>query len=371
MIPIAPALALAAALAATEAGAPITSVSVVPAALAADASRYLALRPGRPLDPAEVRRTVELLHATGLYEDVLVESASAPGGIALTVRLVAAPLLAAVEVEGDRVLSEAEVRRASRLRDQEPLWKERLDAAARDVAVAAAREGYLEARVTAAARRGEESAATAVFTITSGPRVRVAAATVATGEAALDTLLTPYVEPDPGEPFDRERARRAADRMRAILSERGRWRATVDPREEYDPAAGTLRLRFQADPGPAVWVRFEGASVPEPVAARVREAVRAGAAVTDAVEEGRDLLETAFHAEGLRRVAVTPSVESGPGRAEVVYAIAPGPRSTVASVRVSVDPGLDLSRVPLRTKAAHALRDADLAEDERALARAA
>jgi len=368
---MAPALALAAALAAAEAGAPVTSMSVVPAALAADALRYLALRTGSPLDPAEVRRTVELLHATGLYEDVIVESADTPEGIALTVRLVAAPLLAALEIEGDRVLSAAEVRRASRLRDQEPLWKERLDAAARDVAVAAAREGYLEARVTAVARRDEEGAATAVFTITAGPRVRVTEATVATGEAALDTLLSPYVEPDPGEPFDRERARGAADRMRAILSERGRWRAVVEPREEYDPAAGTLRLRFQAEPGPAVWVRFEGASVPEPVAARVREAVRAGAAVTDAVEEGRDVLEAAFREEGLRRVAATPSVETGPGRAEIVYTIAPGPRSTVASVRVAADSGLDLSRVPLRTRAAHPLRDADLAEDERALARAA
>ena len=116
-------------------------------------SRYLAWRPGRPLDPAEVRRTVELLHATGAYEDVIVEAADAPGGIALTLRLVAAPLLAAVVVEGDAVLSADEAREASRLRDQELLWTERLAEAARDVAVAATRRGYLEARVTAEARR--------------------------------------------------------------------------------------------------------------------------------------------------------------------------------------------------------------------------
>ena len=371
---MAPALAfvLAGALASAGERAPVASIAIVPEAAAADASRYLALTPGRPLDPAEVRRTVELLHATGAYEDVIVETADAPGGIALTLRLVAAPLLVGVEVEGDAVLSAAEARQASRLRDHEPLWTERLETAARDVAVAAAKEGYLEARVTAAARREEGSPdATAVFTIAAGPRVRVAEATVETGEAALDTLLSPYVEPDAGEAFDRERARGAAERMRAVLSERGRWRAAVTAVEEYDPSAGTLRLRFRGDPGPAVWVRFEGASVPEPVAVRVSEAVRAGAAATDAVEEGRDVLEAAFRAEGLRRVVVTPAVEEGPGRAEVVYTVAPGPRSMVASVRVSADAGLDLAGVALRTRAGRPVRDADLAEDERALTRAA
>ncbi len=48
-MPTAPVLALAAALAAAEAGPPITSVSVVPDALAKDALRYLAPRPGNRL----------------------------------------------------------------------------------------------------------------------------------------------------------------------------------------------------------------------------------------------------------------------------------------------------------------------------------
>ena len=53
----------------------------------ADVSRYVAIEAGRPLDPEQVRRTVELLHATGAYEDVVVEEEDAPGGSAVTVRL--------------------------------------------------------------------------------------------------------------------------------------------------------------------------------------------------------------------------------------------------------------------------------------------
>ena len=365
------AILLAAALAAGEP--PVVAVGVVSAAPGAESvARYLEIAIGRPLDPEAVRRTVELLHATGAYEDVVVETAPAAGGIAVTVRLLPAPLLASVTVEGDTVIDADEVRRAARLREKEPLWAERLEAAARDVAVAAARRGYLEARVTAAARRGPAGDAAAVFTIAAGPRVRVASASVETGEAALDSLLAARVEPDPGEVFDRERAQRAADHMRTLLSERGRWRASVDPLEEYDPAAGALRLRFHAAPGPVVTVRFDGAPVGEPLAARVRDALRAGSAGTDAVEEARDILEAALRAQGFRRVTVTPSEEDGPGRAEIVYAIAPGSRAAVASVRVAVDPAdVSLPEVRLRTRAGDPVRDDDLAVDERALARAA
>ena len=129
-------------------------VSVTVEGAGSDVSRYLAIETGRPLDPAQVRRTVELLHATGAYEDVVVEEDDAPGGKAITIRLVAAPLLTEVVVEGDaRRLAAARSARSRACAPGEPLWPERLESAARDVAVDLGRRGYLEARVTAAARR--------------------------------------------------------------------------------------------------------------------------------------------------------------------------------------------------------------------------
>ena len=364
-------------LAVMAAGEPVVSITVEGAA--SDVSRYLAIEAGRPLDPAQARRTVELLHATGAYEDVVVEESDAPGGLAVTIRLVAAPLLTEVEVEGDKVASPDEIRAIARLRRGEPLWPERLEGAARDVAVDLGRRGYLEARVLAAARRGAGGAA-AAFTVTAGPQVLVQSASVESSEASLTVLLQEHVEPDAGEPFDRERARKAAEAMRQALVTRGRWRATVQITEAYDPAASRIRLLFRAEPGPVLGVRFRGGAVRSGASGRVRAILREGAAGTDAIEEGRDILEAELRGDGHRKAAVTPSEDARPGRSDIVYALEPGPRSVVASVAVTADlaersPARPAALtvpagVVLRTRVAAALRDADLAEDERALARA-
>ena len=363
-------------LALLAAGAPVVSVTVKGAG--SDVSRYLAIETGRPLDAAQVRRTVELLHATGAYEDVIVEEADVAGGSAVTVRLVAAPLLTDVVMEGDPVASAGEVRAAARLRRGEALWPERLESAARDVAVDLGRRGYLEARVTAEARRGA-GGAVAAFTVSAGPQVIVQSATVEAAEAGLARLLGEHVEPDAGEPFDRDRARKAAEAMRQALVRVGRWRAAVEVAEAYDPASAHIRLTFRPAPGPVIGVRFRGGAVESRAAARVRAIVREGAAGIDAIEEGRDILESELRREGRRKAAVVPKEEARPGGVDIVYTLDPGPRSSVARVTVmglaevnsappaavAIPPG-----VLLRTRAGAPLREADLAEDERALARA-
>jgi outer membrane protein insertion porin family len=347
--------------------APVVSVAVEGAA--SDVSRYVAIEAGRPLDPEQVRLTVELLHATGAYEDVVVEEEEAPGGTAVTVRLLPAPLLTEAVVEGNAIVSPEEVRDVTRLRRGEPLWPERLESAARDLAVDLGRRGYLEARVTAAARR-VAGGSSAVFTVASGPQVRVESATVESAEPMLDALLLKHVEPDAGEPFDRERARRAAEAMRLALVARGRWRATVELVEAYDPASARIRLLFRAVPGPALGLRIRGAAVAAGPAARVRAILREGAAGTDAIEEGRDILEGELRRAGHRKATVTPSEEPVPGRIDIAYALDPGPRAVVKTVRVEGAAPEITGAVVLRTRAGAPARDTDLAEDERALARA-
>jgi len=348
-------------------GGPVVSVTVEGAAT--DVSRYLAIATGRPLDPAQVRLTVELLHATGAYEDVMVVEEDAPGGSAVTVRLVPAPSMTEVVVEGDSIVSADDIRDIARLPRGEALWPERLETAARDVAVSLGRRGFLEARVTASARRHAGGTA-AVFTVVAGPQVLVRSATVDSAEASLAGVLQPRVEPDAGEPFDRERARQAAEAMRQALMERGRWRATVEIIEAYDPKASRIGLLFRAAPGPAFDIRFHGPALRSGVAARVRAVLREGAAGNDAIEEARDVLEAELHRDGHRKAMVTPTEETRPGHVDVVYDIRPGARSVVLSVAVAGATGAVPPGVVLRTRVGAPLSDAELAEDERSLARA-
>jgi outer membrane protein insertion porin family len=372
MTALAPALVLAAVLAPSPSpgpGAVVASVRIAaPEADVERLSRYVEVKPGEPLRPDVVRHVVELFYATGDYENVIVEAEAGPAGLDVVFRPIPAPLLGEVAVEGDRVVSAKDVVRIARLHPREPLWPPRLERAARDVALALTARGYLEARVTAAARR-LPGGADAVFTVGAGPRAQVAAARI-DGAGSLEGLLRRYVRPAPGHVFRREEAQAAAEAMRRQLVGDGYWRAQVNLDESYDPAAGQVSLVFRTQPGPLSGVEFQGARLGRGLRSRLETLLRDGGLKVDVLEEVVDRLEKEFHAQGFRDVSVNRREETRDRRQIVVYVIHPGPQSRVASVRVESD-AADLAWPRTLTQPGLPLDDAVAGEDARNLARAA
>jgi len=366
------ALVLAALLAGTAPDAPVPAPVVATVRIEGDPSdearlsRYMEIKPGQPLDPELVRHVVELLYATGEYADVVVETTPTAGGVEVVFRLVKAPLLAEVRVEGDRLVKPDALRRAARLRAREPLWPARLEQAARDVALGLAQRGYLEARVSETIRPAA-AGADAVFTITAGPRVRVASARVE-GPPAVMAILEPDVRPHVGEPFRREQAQAAAQHMRADLVRLGYWRAVVTVAEAYDPGAGIMGLVFRVDPGPLVDLDVRGLDESH-FKGRIRDLLKEGELKSDAVEEASDLLEEDARRQGYRLAHVTHREEQRGPRLVLVYDVEAGPRASVASVRVEGE-GTEGLETALKTRRLEPLVDATVAEDARALTRA-
>ena len=184
----------------------------------------------------------------------------------------------------------------SRLRPRETLWTVRLEQAAQDVALTLVSRGYLEARVTAAARRAP-GGADAVFTVQAGPRARVGEARVE-GAGTLEAGLRSRIRPHPGDVFRREHAKAAAEAMRRQLVEAGHWRAQVDVEESYDPASGRVGLVFRAQPGPLTGVEFQGARIGHGLRANVEGLLREGGLKADALEEAIDVLDKGFRRQG-------------------------------------------------------------------------
>lgn len=331
---------------------------------------FVELRAGGAYDPEAVRHAVELLYATGRYEDVVVEAVPSPAGTVLRIRPRPAPLLAAVVLEGDRVLDLQDLRRLSRLRDGEPLWPARLERAARDVALALTDDGWLEAQVQAVARRDGGPGATAVFTVRSGVRARVTAAAVEGAPAELAADLVRRVRPRRGQPFRRAEATRAAEGMRVALRRRGYGRGAVELREAYDPAAGSMRIAFAVTPGTRLRLELTGDPLPEPrLRTRLARLVRDGGADSDALEEGRDLVEQALLLLGHRQAVVSYRFEQRADGEVVVYDVAAGHVAVVESVRVSAERETGLEAL-LETHAGAPLRDRVTDQDARTLARA-
>jgi len=328
--------------------------------------QYVEMRAGERLRAATVRHAVELFHATGDYEDVRVEARRGPSGVDLVFRPVPAPLLAEVRVAGPPVLSPADAMKVARLRAREPLWPARLEEAAQDVALALVERGYLEAQVrAAAARRGP--VADAVFDLRPGPLVRVSAAAVEGVAGPVLGLLRERVRPRPGEPFRRPKVTDAAERMRLDLVMGGRWRARVEVLETYDPSAGRMGVVFRVSPGPRTRVEVRGAALPGGLRKALEERLRDGALASDALEQGRELVEDHFRRQGHRDVAVSHREEAGPDSATVIYDVDRGAPTHALSVEV---PGFSDLEPLLKTRPGLPVQDRLVEEDVRALTRA-
>ncbi len=324
------------------------------------------LEPGRPLDREAIRRAVELIFATGRFEDVRVELVrDGPGpGVTVVFRPVPAPLLVRVHVLGDRVLSPRALARVARLRPGEPLWPARLERAGRDVALALERRGHLEALAPATAVR-VPGGADAVFRIRAGPRVRVGRVSLETTASLTRVLLAAVGRPHPGGIYRREKAEAAGEEMRRRLVRSGHWRADVELTPTYDPGRATVDLVFHADPGPRMSLEVRGASLPQHLLATVRDLLSEGRAGPDALEAGGELIEGHLREQGHRDVSVRGSNEPRPLGEAIVYEVQPGPRASAGSVELrGADPAL---LVTLRTRPGRPLVDAALVEDERRL----
>jgi outer membrane protein insertion porin family len=327
---------------------------------------FVDLVPGRPLDREAVRRAVELMFATRRYEDVIVElrRQEGEGGVEVVFRPRPAPLLVAVRVEGDRVLSAASARSLARLRAGEPLWPARLERAARDIALALARRGRLEALVEPGVAQ-VPGGAEAVFRIRAGPRVRVGHARVEGAEDTAALRLDELVQPHPAEVFRREKAESARDAMRRRLAAAGRWRASVELRETYDPGRGIMDLVFHVVPGPLMSLEARGAELPRKLLSTVRDLVREGGATSDSLEAGAEKIEVYLRAQGHREALVHATAEPRGSGEAVVYELRPGPRAIVSTVELrEADP---LLLAGLRTQAGRPLDDVALEEDARLL----
>lgn len=326
--------------------------------------RLVPIERGQPLDPEAVRRAVELLFATGRFEDVLAEIERGPEGIEVILRARKAPLLRTVRVSGERVLSANRVQRLARLREGEPLWPRRLERAGRDVALALQERGHLEALVEAVAVPGDDGAE-AHFHVHAGPRVRVGRATVI-GAGELTPLLQARIRPRPGEPYRRQKADEAAEAMRRVLVATGRWRAAVRLEETYEPDRALMALDFVTEPGPRVRVSVSGALLPASLLDSVRTLVRDGGASGDALEAGAERIEIHLRGLGHREAVVRADTETDPAGEAVVFRVEPGDPAVTGRVELRGASAILLEGV--RTRPGRPVEDRVLDQDARLIA---
>jgi len=112
-----------------------------------DALRELPLRPGQPFSQQKLAESVEWLRQKQIFETVRPELTVRDGAIDVTFWLEPTPFVIGVEIEGGKHVDSETLLRRSRIREDEPLSEERLEAAKRRLAAAYAERGYPNATI--------------------------------------------------------------------------------------------------------------------------------------------------------------------------------------------------------------------------------
>ena len=330
--------------------------------------RYVAVREGAPLDPDQVRRSVQYLFATGEFADVIVERRQSTAGIEVVFRPVPASRLSSIAVEGDALLSPHRLRRVTRLRDGETLWPRRLDRAAQDAALDLTEAGFLEARVSARTNTAPPEGRV-VFTIRAGPVTRIGSIQIAGIDSSLPQDALRQLQSRTTAAFSRKRAQADGNRLRQWLRKNGYWSASVEVRETYDPLQSRMALTFDAHTGPKTTLVFRGLAPARRLQSKARQLLVESGLRSDALEEVTELLEEDLRRQGFAFAKVTHEQEEGAEGRRVVFDRERGPLVHVAVVRLEGAPSDEFARF-VTTRAGQRYRQQQVEHEVEALKRA-
>jgi hypothetical protein len=107
----------------------------------------LTLKPGDPYTPENVRGQIKILYETGYFEDVQVETESAPDGIALTFIVQEKPFITEIVFDGNEELSDDKLKEKITIKSQAFLDQQQAKESAEKIRLAYQEDGYFSAQV--------------------------------------------------------------------------------------------------------------------------------------------------------------------------------------------------------------------------------
>jgi outer membrane protein insertion porin family len=220
-------------------------------------SQQIAVVRGQPLSLRAVRRSIERLMATGRFADVVVREFPAEDGVRLVFEVSPRQRIAALYIDGERILTEEQIVEASRLSDGGEYYPELLELAGERVRSLYRRRGYEQASVALEVRDEERGAVEVLLTVTEGQPTRVAGVTVGGSPGLPIARLEAELGVERGGVLDRDALEAGVERLKALYRGERFWSARVgDP--EILPSPGGAIVAVPVSAGPRYTLRFHG-----------------------------------------------------------------------------------------------------------------
>ncbi|HZA50670.1 MAG TPA: POTRA domain-containing protein, partial [Myxococcaceae bacterium] len=232
-------------------------VHLPPGSEVADIPQQIAVTRGQPLSMRAVRRSIERLMATGRFADVLVRQVPSGDGVRLVFEVSPRHRIATLYIDGESVLTESEIRDASRLSDGGEYYPELIELAEERVRSLYRRRGYEKASVAVALREERPGALDVYLTVTEGRPTLVAGVTVGGSPGLPLTRLMAELGLAQGAVLDRDELEAGVERLKALYRAEQFWSARVGEPEILSAPDGAI-VAVPASAGPRYQLRFHG-----------------------------------------------------------------------------------------------------------------
>ena len=288
---------------------------------------------GEPLAMREVRESLAHLFSLGRYGHVAVDAYPRAGGVALLYELRPFELVERIELSGNRVLADDDVRRVVVQRHGEVFPASAAAAVADTVRAYYAERGFLSPRVDAELR-GSATERTLRLTIVAGARARVNRWFITgVASALLNTRLRARLGLVDGDVYDGarldQRLSEYEGELRALQYYEARLSHTVERRTDAD-----IDVRLNILRGPRITVTLSGDEVPD---ARLGDLVPVGREASvdeDLLEDADRRIAAHLRSLGYRDADVTHTADGTADELSIVFAVTRGPFYQVVAVRI-------------------------------------
>lgn len=294
---------------------------------AASLPGYVAVRRGQPLSKRAVRRSLERLFSTELFSDAVVEVNEVEGGVIVVFTLTPKRKISIVNVDGEEVLTEAEIKAKAGLDEGSDFYPELLATASTAIREAYQQRGFFATTVaadTAQTPRGLE----VTLTIDEGPATRIASISISGSPGLPLPRILNELGIGPGTVLDQDALDKGVEKLKEVYREERFYKARFgDPVITRDDTGTQAAVALPISSGPEYTIHFHSnRSMPDAV---LRVLLRYdGTETLDSALSGRlaRRLENFYRYRGFHDVKVTPHEQPSPtfGRALLCFDIYEG-----------------------------------------------
>ncbi len=299
----------------------------------------LALQPGKPLDPADLRSSLRRLYATGLYSTIDV--AGVRTGDDVTILFDGTPQLFIGRVNVNGLSSEnltSLLGDATKLSPGTPYTESKLERGTRLIQNLLQNDGYYQAQVIVGHSVDAVNQQLNVsYTVTLGPRARVGNVTL-TGQSDLTPdKLRKTAKLKPGTRVTRDTVNTALDKLRAHYQKQQQLEAKVKlDNKQYEQPVNHLNYAFNVNQGHKVDIVVVGVKISKGGIRNLVPVYEEGTVDEDLLNEGDRRIRDLYQRKGYFAIQVSHTTTQAPnGETVITYHVDLGKVHDVDSVSIT------------------------------------